>query len=49
VTLGNSAIKDGDTSVASNFDAGASTGPLVVWAKSGTSGAGTCLCAVCPA
>ncbi len=46
VTLGNAAIKDGDTSVANNFDAGASTGNLKVWAKSGTSGAGTILAAV---
>lgn len=46
VTRGNSAIKDGNTTVLNNFDAGATTGPLVVWAKSGTAGAGTCLCAV---
>jgi hypothetical protein len=46
VTLGNAAIKDGDTSVANNFDAGASTGNLKVWAKSGTSGAGTILAAL---
>jgi hypothetical protein len=41
VTRGNSAIKDGDTTVANNFDAGATTGNLIVVAKSGTSGAGT--------
>lgn len=41
VTLGNSAIKDGDTTVAANFDAGATTGNLIVVSKSGTSGAGT--------
>jgi hypothetical protein len=46
VTLGNSAIKDGDTSNASNFDALATTGNLVVVAKSGTSGAGTFVAAV---
>jgi hypothetical protein len=40
VTLANSAIKDGDTTVADNFDAGATTGPLVVVAKEATSGAG---------
>lgn len=41
VTLGNSAIKDGDTTVANNFDALSTTGNLIVVAKSGTSGAGT--------
>jgi hypothetical protein len=46
VTLGNAAIKDGDTTVANNFDAGASTGNLVVVSKSGTSGAGTLVAAV---
>lgn len=40
-TLLNSAIKDGDTAVANNFDAGAATGNLIVVSKSGTSGAGT--------
>lgn len=40
VTLGNSLIKDGDTSVADNFDAGATTGSLIAVSKSGTSGAG---------
>jgi hypothetical protein len=41
VTLLNSAIKDGDTATADNFDAGATTGNLIVVSKSGTSGAGT--------
>lgn len=50
MTLGDSAIKDGDTTVVNNFDAGATTGPLVVWAKSSTAAvAGTALCAVCVA
>jgi hypothetical protein len=40
VTLGNSLIKDGDTSVADNFDAGSTTGPLVAVSKYATSGAG---------
>ena len=43
-TLGNAAIKDGDTTVADNFDAGGTTGNLKVVAKSGTAGAGT-ICA----
>jgi hypothetical protein len=46
MTLGNSAIKDGDTTVADNFDALATTGNLIVIAKSATSGAGTALCAL---
>jgi hypothetical protein len=46
VTLGNSAIKDGDTTVAANFDAGATTGNLVVIARSGATGAGTFVAAV---
>jgi hypothetical protein len=46
VTLGNAAIKDGDTTVANNFDAGASTGNLIVVSKSATSGAGTFVAAV---
>lgn len=41
VTLGNSLIKDGDTTVADNFDAGSTTGPIVAVSKSGASGAGT--------
>lgn len=41
VTLLNSLIKDGDTSVADNFDAGATTGTFIALSKSGTSGAGT--------
>jgi hypothetical protein len=41
VTLLDSAIKDGDTTVANNFDAGSTTGNLIVVSKSGTSGAGT--------
>ena len=45
-TLGNAAIKDGNTTVYDNFDAGATTGNLVVVAKSGTSGAGTIVAAV---
>jgi hypothetical protein len=50
MTLGNSAIKDGNTTVVNNFDALAATGPLVVWAKSSTAAvAGTALCAVCVA
>lgn len=39
VTLANSAIKDGDTTVAHNVDAGATTGPLVVVSKSATAAA----------
>lgn len=39
VTLANSLIKDGDTSVAANVDGGATTGPIVCVSKSGTSGA----------
>lgn len=45
-TLGNAAIKDGDTTVAANVDAGAGVGNLIVVAKSGTAGAGTICCAV---
>jgi len=47
VTLGNSLIKDGNTTVVDNFDAGASTGSIIAIAKSGTAGAGTALGAVC--
>lgn len=48
MTLLNSAIKDGATTVANNFDAGSTTGPLIVVAKSGTAAAaGTAVCAVC--
>src|SRR5207247_1278514 len=36
MTLGNAAIKDGNTTVYNNFDAGATTGILIVVAKSGT-------------
>jgi hypothetical protein len=39
VTLGNSLIKDGDTSVADNFDAGATTGSIIAVSKSAASGA----------
>jgi hypothetical protein len=39
VTLGNSLIKDGDTTVADNFDAGSTTGPIVAVALSAASGA----------
>lgn len=46
MTLANSAIKDGDTTVKDNFDGGAATGNLVIWAKSATSGAIKALCAV---
>jgi hypothetical protein len=46
VTLGNAAIKDGDTTVGNNFDAGATTGNLIVVSKSGASGAGTFVAAV---
>lgn len=38
-TLANSLIKDGDTSVADNFDAGSTTGPIVCVSKSAASGA----------
>lgn len=47
VTLGNSCIKDGDTTVADNVDAGATTGSLIAVAKSATSGAGSVYAAVC--
>lgn len=46
VTLGNAAIKDGATTVLDNVDAGATTGNLIVLAKSGTSGAGTVVAGV---
>lgn len=46
VTLGNSAIKDGNTTVAANWDAGATTGNFIVIEKSGTSGAGFIMCAI---
>lgn len=39
VTLANSLIKDGDTTVADNFDAGSTTGPIVCVSKSAASGA----------
>lgn len=39
VTLLNSLIKDGDTTVADNFDAGATTGPIVAVSKAAASGA----------
>lgn len=39
VTLGNSLITDGDTSVSHNFDAGSTTGPIVCVSKSAASGA----------
>ena len=45
-TRGNSAIKDGNTTVVDNFDAGATSGNMIVWALSGTAGAGTLRCAV---
>lgn len=38
-TLGNSLIKDGNTTVVDNFDAGATTGPLVCVSKSAAAGA----------
>lgn len=47
VTLLNAMIKDGNTTVVNNFDAGATTGNLKAIAKSGTSGAGTVCTAVC--
>jgi hypothetical protein len=47
ITLGDSLIKDGNTAVYNNFDAGATTGIIIAIAKSGTSGAGTVLGAVC--
>jgi hypothetical protein len=46
VTRGNSAIKAGADTVANDFDAQATTGNLVVVAKSAASGAGTAVCAV---
>lgn len=46
VTLGNSLIKDGNTTVVNNFDAGSTTGSIIAVAKSGTSGAGTVVGAV---
>lgn len=45
-TVANAAIKDGNTTVVNNFDAGSTTGPLKVVALSGSSGAGTLCCAV---
>lgn len=48
VTLGNSLIKDGNTTVLDNWDAGATTGTIIAWAKSGTAAvAGTVLGMVC--
>lgn len=46
VTLGNAAIKDGNTTVADNFDAGAAVGNFIVVSKSAAAGAGTICCAV---
>ena len=47
VTRGNRALKDGDTTVADNFDSPAATGSnFLVVAKGGTSGAGKFLAAV---
>lgn len=46
VTLNNSMIKDGNTTVVNNFDAGATSGNLIAVAKSGSSGAGTVRTAV---
>lgn len=46
VTLGNSVIKDGNTTVLANVDAGAATGNMIAVAKSGTSGAGQVAAAV---
>lgn len=46
ITLGNSCIKDGNTTVLANVDAGASTGNFIAVAKSGTSGAGQVAAAV---
>jgi hypothetical protein len=48
VTLGNALIKDGNTTVKNNFDAGSTTGAIIAVAKSGTSGAGTVWGAVGP-
>ena len=45
-TLLNSAIKDGDTTVVNNFDAGATTGTLIVVGKSAAAGACKLTCAV---
>ena len=39
VTLANSLIKDGSTAVADNFDAGATTGPIVAVSKAAAAGA----------
>jgi hypothetical protein len=47
ITLGDAVIKDGNTTVVNNFDAGATTGNLKAIAKSGSSGAGTVCAAVC--
>lgn len=47
VTLGNSMIKNGNTTVPEDWDALATTGSVIAWAKSGTSGAGTVLGMVC--
>ena len=44
--LGNAAIKDGDTTVAANFDAGAALGNMIVVGESVASGAGYLRCAV---
>ncbi len=46
VTRGNSAIKAGADTVAADFNAQATTGNLIVVAKSAASGAGTCVAAV---
>ena len=46
VTLGDSLIKNGDTTVAQDFDATATTGNIIAVARSATSGAGTALGAV---
>jgi hypothetical protein len=46
VSRGNSAIKQGADTTANDFDAQATTGNLVVVAKSAATGAGTAICAV---
>lgn len=46
VTLGNSAIKHGNTTVANYVDAAAGTGNLIVVEKSAATGAGWIICAI---
>jgi len=46
LTVGNSAIKDGNTTVVDNFDALSTTGNLIVVSLSAASGAGYACAAV---